>query len=114
MDNGNVETLKVEEGNTFVTNSFSTFTGSYTVDFEYTDENGNVIKTEDINIVSGKNITLISVLEGLGINTDADNYITDAEVKNTDFVIINKEGEPDSWTVEFVRMMLTTSVRKVS
>ena len=73
------------------------------MEFEYTDENGNVIKTEDISIVSGKDITLISVLEKLGINTDADNHITDAEITDTDFAVINKEGEPDSWTVEFIK-----------
>ena len=43
------------------------------------------------------------MLEKLGINTDADNHITDAEITDTDFAVINKEGEPDSWTVEFIK-----------
>lgn len=92
---GSVETLEVEDGR-FVTESFSEFTGSYTVDFEYVNpETGEIIKWSFPGLGSYK---LSDILAVLGIEGEITTVtLTREENRGGSEKVLYIEEKEDGW-----------------
>lgn len=85
----------------FSAEGFSYYAVVYTVEVQYTDEEGDIVDIGNFDILGGESVTLARILEEMDVETE-DAYIEDAEIEGGDFVVLNKNAEDaDEWTVEF-------------